>query len=894
MKWFNGERIGLVLAGFILAIALGSGSSAKAEFTFGTPTNLGPTINRGPTVNSFYADSAPSISSDGLSLYFSSNRAGTLGSFDLWVATRATADDEWGTLVNLGPTVNGSSYDDWPSISSDGLSLYFTSDRPGGFGKDDLWVATRATTEDDWGTAINVSQTVNTSSGEYCPSISADGLSLLFVSERSGGSGGWDIWMATRGSVSDNWSAPVNLGSTVNSWTDEARPSISTDGLSLFFSSNRPGGYGNHDLWVTTRATKDGSWGTPVNLGPMVNSSAWDSDAVISANGLSLIFASYRRGGTGGLDIFMVTRPTISEPFGTPIDISANYEGGPCISPDGLEFFFDSDRPGGNGYEDLWVARRQTTNDEWESLVNLGEVVNSSFGELTPQISADGLLLFFASDRPGGSGNYDIWMASRATKRDLWTTPINLGPIVNSPGYDHCATISPDRLELFFASGREGGLGGTDIWVATRATTENEWDVPVPLPEPINSSGFDGTPSISADGLSLFFYSSRAGSQAADLWLTTRPSIYEPWDPPVNLGPIVNSPSGDLSPSISADGSTLFFCSHRPGGYGGLDLWQAPIIPLGDLASTGLSFGNPTHLGWDVNMNWTKDASPSISTDGLTLYFESHRLFGGYGAGDLWVTTRATTDDDWGRPTPLQEPVNSLYDEATPCISADGLSLFFSSNQPGGYGNHDLWLTTRATKDGSWGTPVNLGPMVNSSVGETKPSISADSLSLFFDSARPGGSGSWDIWVTSRPTTDGDWGAPEPLPPTVNSSYADGEPSISSDGLVLFFTSNRPGGFGDLDLWVTTRESIEDEWCTPVNLGSTVNQAHEDMGPCISADGSTLYYTVGGPVGFLDLYEFDLWEVPVLPVTDSNQDQTGDLNDLDTFTEYQLWESSRH
>ena len=109
MKWFNGDRIRLVLVGFITAIVFASGRSAKAEFAFGTPTNLGPTINRGPTINSFYEDSAPSISSDGLTLYFSSDRSGGLGSFDLWVATRSTADDEWGTLVNLGPIVNDSS-----------------------------------------------------------------------------------------------------------------------------------------------------------------------------------------------------------------------------------------------------------------------------------------------------------------------------------------------------------------------------------------------------------------------------------------------------------------------------------------------------------------------------------------------------------------------------------------------------------------------------------------------------------------------------------------------------------------------------------------------------------------------------------------------------------------
>ena len=891
MKWFNGNRIRLVLVGLIAAIVVASGRSARAEFTFGTPTNLGPTINRGPTINSFYEDSAPSISSDGLTLYFSSDRSGGSGSFDLWVARRESTENEWGTTVNLGPIVNASSYDDWPSISSDGLSLYFSSFRPGGFGSDDIWVTTRATAEGDWSSPVNLGQTVNSSSGDFCPNISADGLSLFFVSERPGGSGGWDIWMANRKSISNNWSAPVNLGSTVNSWTDEARPSISADGLSLFFSSNRPGGYGNHDLWVTARATKDGSWGTPVNLGPMVNSSAWDSDTAISADGLSLIFASYRRGGTGGLDIFVVTRPTISEPFGTPIDISANYESGPCISPDGLELFFDSDRPGGYGYEDLWVARRQTVDDDWETPVNLGEVVNSSFGELAPRISADGLLLLFASDRPGGSGNYDIWMASRTTTQDSWTTPVNLGSVVNSPDYDHCATISPDGLELFFASAREADYGQTDVWVSTRATRDSEWDVPVPLPEPINSSGFDGAPSISADGLSLFFYSSRTGSQAADIWVTTRPSIREPWDPPVNLGPILNSRYGDLSPSISPDGSTLFFCSHRPGGFGGFDIWQATIMPLPDLE---MSFGNPNHLGWDINMNWTKDAFPSVSADGLTLYFESHRLFEGYGAGDLYVTTRATTDDDWGRPTPLPEPVNSSHDEATPCVSADGLSLFFSSNQPGGYGNHDLWLTTRATKDGSWGTPVNLGPIVNSSIGETKPSISADGLSLFFDSARSGGSGSWDIWVTSRPTTDNNWGAPVPLPPPVNSSSADGEPSISVDGLMLFFTSNRPGGYGDLDLWVTTRKSTEDDWGTPVNLGPNVNQTYEDMGPCISADGSTLYYTVGGPVGFLDLYEFDLWEVPVLPVNDFNNDEMAHFDDPATLKEYRLWEASWH
>jgi len=290
-------------------------------------------------------------------------------------------------------------------------------------------------------------------------------------------------------------------------------------------------------------------------------------------------------------------------------------------------------------------------------------------------------------------------------------------------------------------------------------------------------------------------------------------------------------------------------------------------------------------------MNWTKDASPSISADGLTLFFGSHRP--GFGReGDLWVTTRATIKDNWGWSSNLGSTVNNSSYDDHPDISHDGLSLYFCSDRPGGFGNADLWVTTRATINGDWDTPVNLGPTINSSSNETAPSISADGLSLFFDSDHPGGTGSWDIWMATRPTTDGDWGAPVPLPPLVNSSSIDGEPSISADERTLYFISDRSGGYGDYDLWVTTRKTTGDDWGIPVNLGPTVNQTYEDVGPDISADGSTLYYTVGGSVGFLDLYEFDLWQVPVMPVADFNKDKVVNFNDLATFTEYWLWEAS--
>ena len=276
---------------------------ANADFIFGTPTNLGP------TVNSSAWDANPSISADGLSLFFQSERGGGFGGDDIWVTRRATSSDPWGTPVNLGPTVNSSSHDFCPCISADDLSLFFTSDRPGGYGYYDLWVTWRATTEDPWGTPVNLGPTVNSSASEVDSAISVDGLTLFFGGyssgpQRPGGFGMSDLWVTTRKTKHDPWTEPVNLGPTVNSASTDYVPSISADGLMLFFGSNRPGGYGQRDLWLTTRATANKPWGEPLNLGTTVNTSSHDFGPFISADGLELYFHSARPGGSGSMDLW--------------------------------------------------------------------------------------------------------------------------------------------------------------------------------------------------------------------------------------------------------------------------------------------------------------------------------------------------------------------------------------------------------------------------------------------------------------------------------------------------------------------------------------------------------------------------------------------------------------
>jgi serine/threonine protein kinase/Tol biopolymer transport system component/Tfp pilus assembly protein PilF len=281
----------------------------------------------------------------------------------------------------------------------------------------------------------------------------------------------------------------------------------------------------------------------------------------------------------------------------------------------------------------------------------------------------------------------------------------------------------------------------------------------------------------------------------------------------------------------------------------------------------------PTNLGPIVNTSFD-DIDSSISSDGLSLYFNSIRS-NGQGSWDIWMTTRATKNGEWGEPVNLGSIVNSSSPEGSACISGDGLSLFFMSNRPGGVGSFDIWMTRRATIDSAWNFPVNLGLPVNTSYGDSAPDISADGLQLYISEwkdIRPGGYGSSDLWITTRSTTSEPWGTPKNLGPTINSSFEEGTASISADGLMLFFSSDRPGGLGMHDLYVTTRKTVSSLWTPPMNLGPTVNSSVGDELPNISADGSTLYFSSNRPGGY---GRYDLWQVSINPILESFQNDSG-------------------
>jgi serine/threonine protein kinase len=282
----------------------------------GTPENLGP------VVNSPYYDNDAHISPNGLELYFSSDRpGGGQGSYDIWITRRKTWLDPWEEPENLGAVINHSDLDAPAGITDDGLTMWIASTRPGGHGGMDIWTTTRASISEPWREPVNLGSPVN-SPADDAGIISDDGLFLIINSNRPGGCGGQDLWMSRRPTPSDLWDIPVNLGSTINTAVWDYAPSLSNDDLLLFFCSTRPEGYGAWDIWVTMRTTKDHNWGIPVNLGPAINSSPDQGNPGISTDGSILYFGSTRPGGSGGDDIWQVSN--LPEPDSSQRGITLN------------------------------------------------------------------------------------------------------------------------------------------------------------------------------------------------------------------------------------------------------------------------------------------------------------------------------------------------------------------------------------------------------------------------------------------------------------------------------------------------------------------------------------------------------------------------------------------
>ena len=264
--------------------------------------------------------------------------------------------------INLGPNVNTEADEYMPALTADYRMLVFTRrvprrattrrDLPQ---EEDFYLSLYDTMELDWGPAERMPEPLNSNANEGAQTLSHDGRVVIFTAcGRNNEPTGCDLYMSVRSG--NRWGKPRNLGAPVNSSYWESFPSLSIDGYTLYFASNRRGGYGGTDIWYCT--LEEGRWSEPRNLGPAINTKGNETSPYIHFDDKTLYFSSDGRLGMGGADLYVAKRVNDStwgevKNLGYPINTSGD-EASLIVAPDGRTALFASDRYGGYGQQDLY------------------------------------------------------------------------------------------------------------------------------------------------------------------------------------------------------------------------------------------------------------------------------------------------------------------------------------------------------------------------------------------------------------------------------------------------------------------------------------------------------------------------------------------------------------
>lgn len=267
---------------------------------------------------------------------------------------------------------------------------------------------------------------------------------------------------------------------------------------------------------------------------------------------------------------------------------------------------------------------------------------------------------------------------------------------------------------------------------------------------------------------------------------------------------------------------------------------------------------NPKPLSENINTAFN-EYFPSLTADEQQLFFTRHIKTQGISQEDIFVS-RKNADGNWGKGVSVSDNINTLTNEGAHSVSADGRYLYFTMCEHyGGYGSCDIYVSKRIGNE--WSKPENLGPEVNTAHKETQPCISADGMALYFVSSRPGGYGKLDIWMTYK-KPDGKWGTPINLGPEINSAEIEERPFIHPDNETLYFASNGRKGFGNADLFIARRHEIGSKWNTAENMGFPINSFYNESGLYVTTDGSKGYFASErmNNAFNLDIIEFSLPE----------------------------------
>jgi hypothetical protein len=284
----------------------------------------------------------------------------------------------------------------------------------------------------------------------------------------------------------------------------------------------------------------------------------------------------------------------------------------------------------------------------------------------------------------------------QAANFSAWGTPQKIDEIpgnsseLNTPFQDGCPIQSPNGLSLYQASNRPGGEGGLDIWVAHRESTDDPWGAPENLGAPVNSAADDFCPTPIQGG-GLFFVSREANPGSCgqgDIYFTKKNPV-KGWAEPRNLGCAPNGPNTALDeqgPSYveNDDQGYLFFSTSSAVVAG--DIYMSPRL-------MGWNFGGSSPVA-ELNVPTANDIQPNVRKDGLEVVFSSNRA-GGLGAQDIWASTRDSFSAPWSAPVNLGTAINTAAAESRPSLSRNARQLLFGRS-PGPEGIGDVYVSTRS------------------------------------------------------------------------------------------------------------------------------------------------------------------------------------------------------
>ncbi len=881
-----------------------------------------------------YRGTNMSLTEDELTIvWHSGDRPGT-GAIDLWMASRGSIEEPFTNIRELTEidTVNN---DSGPYISPDGLTLYFgSSNRVGGdLNTSGIYKATRSSRAELFGNVELVAFPGYETMSEGSPYYDFERNMLYFQDTNSGG-----IWMTalepdpvdypswnmclssdqlnayyTRVIPEDGRSSIVEASraNMDEAFADErvySQLSMGQNGVfSVWISDDKLRLYFHEDglAKMSQRTNPSEPFVSIMDTFPEIRGDGNTASLTLTADELTIVFQSNQSGSDAGgpVNLWIASRSSLEEPFSNkrPLDEinSAGQEYNPWLTPDGLTVYFSSNRDDENDHA-IFKASRESLAEPFGS----AEIVFDGLGSrtLAPYMSPDGQMLYFYDELPDGSkkGTFEIeWVPVSSYEWSepeflpelngkAWGEPEYLPELDGDPNNKAgCPFVSKDALTAYYHR-YVPSLNHKCIFTASRTHILEPFDNERMVSELIQTGGNLGSPWLSADGQRLYYHehhptTSESFLKVANWSESTGQWIYERTLDEIHYG----EGYYEALVSLTDDELLIFWQTNRPDDTGGIDIWTA------SRPSIDQPFGTIRELTEINTVN--HDGGPCISPDGLTLYFNSsYRAGGDETSTGIYKASRSSLSDLFGNVELVAFPGYENYWEHHVHVDFEREVLYFQNTDAGGIwmtafepdssqpasfphltpdeltiyynryvselGHKCIFQATRDDKANAFGNERRLDGLIQTGGNLSCSWLSSDGQRLYYNEHTPGTdpveallkiavwSEGLQQWVYERTLNELHYGP----------GYAEGGVSLSADELTIFWHATRPEGPGSYDIYTANRSTVSEPFGNIRGL-TEINTADYEVGPCISEDGLTLYFSsarrAGGDENTSSLYK---------------------------------------